>query len=196
MVLSSQIFVGREVLLLNKVERDAYSVALYPLSHLPRRGLNQLNCGLGGENTGIWTSPATVCPNTKKRSSAASAYYEPNKDRANLKVLCDAHATSISLSSDSTPKAIGVHFESEGKAYHVKARKEVILSAGSIQSPQLLELSGIGGKELLEKHGVELKVENPNVGENLQEHLYVGSTYELKPGSITWDKMRNPEFAG
>jgi choline dehydrogenase-like flavoprotein len=53
----------------------------------------------------------------------------------------------------------------------VKASKEVILSCGSVQSPQLLELSGIGNHEILNAAGINVKVNNPNVGENLQEHM-------------------------
>ncbi|MCO5573346.1 hypothetical protein L7F22_027115 [Adiantum nelumboides] len=123
-------------------------------SALKELGLDHVTDGLSGENTGIWASPTTVSPD-KKRSYSASAHYEPNRSRKNFSVLCDAQATSISLSSDATPKATGVHFDSGDKSYHVKARKEVILSAGTIQSPQLLELSGIGSPEILNKFGIE-----------------------------------------
>lgn len=161
---------------------------------LKQLGLDHVSDGLSGENTGAWISPCTVSLD-KKRSYAASAYYEPNRSRKNLSVLCDAQATSISLSSDSTPKATGVHFDSENRSYHVKAKREIILSGGSVHSPQLLELSGIGNKEILNKFGIEVRVDNPNVGENLQEHLFCTSSYALKPGFETWDKMRQPDFA-
>jgi choline dehydrogenase-like flavoprotein len=67
--------------------------------------------------------------------------------------------------------ATGARFCHGGKEYHAKVSKEVILCAGSIQSPQLLELSGIGNPEILKAAGVPAKVANANVGENLQEHM-------------------------
>lgn len=68
-------------------------------------------------------------------------------------------------------KATGVAFVHQDKEYTVKVDGEVILSAGSVQSPQLLELSGIGNPEVLKAAGIETKVTNPNVGENLQDHM-------------------------
>ena len=67
--------------------------------------------------------------------------------------------------------AKGVRFAHGGGEYTVQVEGEVILSAGSVQSPQLLELSGIGNPEILKAAGIEVKVENPNVGENLQDHM-------------------------
>jgi choline dehydrogenase-like flavoprotein len=67
--------------------------------------------------------------------------------------------------------AIGARFSHDSVQHHVKALKEIILCAGSVQSPQLLELSGIGSPDILQKSGIEVKVPNHNVGENLQEHM-------------------------
>ena len=68
-------------------------------------------------------------------------------------------------------KATGVVFVHKDKEHTVKVDGEVILSAGSVQSPQLLELSGVGNPEVLKAAGIPTKVANPNVGENLQEHM-------------------------
>ena len=65
----------------------------------------------------------------------------------------------------------GVKFACGGRDFVAKTSKEVIVSAGSVQSPQILELSGIGDPAILEAAGVTVKVDNPNVGENLQEHM-------------------------
>ncbi|CEH13254.1 Glucose dehydrogenase/choline dehydrogenase/mandelonitrile lyase (GMC oxidoreductase family) [Ceraceosorus bombacis] len=81
------------------------------------------------------------------------------------------------------------------KKLTVRASKEVILSAGTIKTPQLLELSGIGRKEVLEKAGIKQRVDLPGVGENLSEHIYLGCAYEVQDGTVTWDKMRDAEFA-
>ncbi|KAJ7631466.1 GMC oxidoreductase-domain-containing protein [Mycena rosella] len=81
--------------------------------------------------------------------------------------------------------AAGVEFIHAGKTLKVHANKEVILCAGTIKSPQILELSGIGRKEILENIGVECKVDLRGVGEKVQDHTYLE----------TYDLMRNPEFA-
>lgn len=71
----------------------------------------------------------------------------------------------------------GARFIHGGVEFTASATKEVILSAGSVQSPQLLELSGIGNPEILEAAGIEVKVANKNVGENLQEHISTSFLY-------------------
>lgn len=65
----------------------------------------------------------------------------------------------------------GVRLEHRGIEFDVFSSRETIISAGSVQSPQLLELSGIGCPEILSRAGIAVKVDNPNVGENLQDHL-------------------------
>ena len=83
----------------------------------------------------------------------------------------------------------------KGKSYEVKAEKEVILSAGVIQTPQLLELSGIGDPEVLKAAGVDCIVENKGVGANFQDHVLGGLLFDLKPGIRSLDQMHTPEFA-
>lgn len=82
-------------------------------------------------------------------------------------MLCDALVTSIELDGD---KATGVNFTFEGKSHNVKLNREAIVSCGAIQSPQILELSGIGDPDVLKAAGVECKVENKGVGANFQDH--------------------------
>ncbi len=92
--------------------------------------------------------------------------------------------------------ANGVTFISNGQTYTVKANKEVILSGGTVNTPQLLELSGIGSKSVLSKAGVEVLYENSNVGENMQDHTYSATVYKLKSGYQTLDSLRsNTTFA-
>ncbi|KAF7761459.1 CAZyme family AA3 [Agaricus bisporus var. burnettii] len=141
---------------------------------------------IGGETMGSWMSPIAVHPKTRTRISSASAYYEPNKHRKNLTIITGAHVTRIQLNTTSgKPVAEGVYYETNGKKHVVSARKEVILSAGSIQTPQILELSGIGQKKILDKYGIPTVVELPGVGENYQVGFcinFVAMSYELKPG--------------
>ncbi|WP_108652341.1 choline dehydrogenase [Dongshaea marina] len=102
------------------------------------------------------------------RWSTANAYLKPILHRKNLTVLTHALVHKVLLEEK---QAVGVAFERKGKLQQAFSRKEVILSAGSIGSPQLLQLSGIGPSKVLQKAGIELKHELPGVGENLQDHL-------------------------
>lgn len=130
---------------------------------------------LAGSNIGCWTSVVSVDARDNTRSYAAKAYYKPTSPRPNLSLLTSAEAYEVLLAKDDNAaggwKAQGVRFVSGGIEYTVRATREVILSAGSVQSPQILESSGIGGSAVLSAAGVPVKIENPNVGENLQDHL-------------------------
>jgi choline dehydrogenase-like flavoprotein len=96
----------------------------------------------------------------------------PAAKRDNLLLLAEATAREIVLENGGNDWAAkGVKFAHKGSEYTVRADCEVILSAGTVQSPQLLELSGIGNPEILRAAEIEVKIENPNVGENLQEHM-------------------------
>ena len=106
------------------------------------------------------------------RWSTANAYLKPALARPNLTVVTHALVHKVLLSSESdNKKATAVRYERKGSVVDVQANKEIILSAGSIGSPHLLQLSGIGDEETLEKAGVECLHNLPGVGENLQDHL-------------------------
>jgi choline dehydrogenase len=113
---------------------------------------------------------------SRTRSYAATGYYLAAKGRSNLSVLTGALVEKILFGKDKTtgiPIANGVLYSVGDETLKVTAKKEVILSAGSIGSPQILELSGIGDRKLLTKLGIDVTVANSNVGENLQDHIYV-----------------------
>lgn len=123
-----------------------------------------------GDHIGFYNTLGAVArsgSNKGNRSYAARGYFEANAGRPNLHVLCAALVTSIELDGD---KATGVNFLHGSGAHTVKANREVIVSCGTIQSPQILELSGIGDPEVLKAAGVELKIENKAVGANFQDH--------------------------
>lgn len=113
------------------------------------------------------------------RSSTSRAYLTPAKSRPNLTlqtdVLCHHVITEPSVSG---LKATGVTYERGGALTQATARKEVILSAGSIGSPHLLQLSGIGAGDVLKQAGIEVKLDAPGVGYNLQDHLEVYFQYQ------------------
>ncbi len=104
------------------------------------------------------------------RSSTSREYLRPAMSRSNLDVMTKTMTTRVLLEGK---KAIGIEIEKTGGVESVFANREVVLSAGSVGSPQLLQLSGIGSKSVLDNAGVELVHELPGVGENLQDHLEV-----------------------
>lgn len=103
-----------------------------------------------------------------KRCSAAVAYLDPARARANLDIRPDSRAEKILIENR---RAVGVRFRQGAQSKTVRARKEVIVSAGAFQSPQILMLSGIGPAAHLRSTGVEVVLDAPEVGGNLQDHL-------------------------
>ena len=103
-----------------------------------------------------------------ERCSAAAAYLHPALGRGNLTVLTRAHATAIVLDGK---RATGVRYRHKGKEVVATARREVILSGGAFNSPQLLLLSGIGPADELRRHGIAVRHDLPGVGKILQDHL-------------------------
>jgi len=123
------------------------------------------------------------------RCSAAVAYLKPAKGRGNLEVRTEARTLRVTLSDG---RATGVCYERDGQTVEVIARKEVILAAGAINSPQLLQLSGIGPGALLKKHGIAVARDLPGVGANLQDHLQIRLTYKASQPVTTNDYLRTP----
>lgn len=103
-----------------------------------------------------------------RRCSAAAAYLEPARGRANLAVLPDSLCERVVFEDG---RAAGVRVRRDGRSEVVRARREVILAAGAFQSPQILMLSGIGPAAHLRAHGIDIVADSPGVGENLQDHL-------------------------
>jgi len=124
-----------------------------------------------------------------RRSSTAAAYLRPNRGRANLKVIIDASATRI-LFRDR--EAIGVEFRQGGNVRTVLARREVIVSGGTFNSPQLLQVSGCGPAEHLRELGIPVVADLPGVGGNLQDHFNAALAYRCtKPITIS-DLLSSP----
>jgi len=121
------------------------------------------------------------------RNSAAAAYLKPARVRTNLRVETDAQATGLIMEGR---RAAGVRFRQHGALREVRARREVILSAGTLQSPQLLQLSGIGPADLLRRHGIEVVHELAGVGRNLQDHLQFRLMFRVSKPITTNDDLR------
>jgi len=103
-----------------------------------------------------------------RRWSTANAYLKPAMKRPNLAVITGALATRILFEGR---RAVGIAYERGGYVREIRARREVVLSGGPINNPQLLKLSGVGPAEELRQHGIEVVHDLPGVGENLQDHL-------------------------
>jgi choline dehydrogenase len=155
------------------------------ISSDPKDGL-----ALGGYN--ILTN---VNPDTNSRSYSATTYLKSAADRPNLKVYTGALVNKVHFDTNGPiPEASGVSFTKDGSLYTIEAHSEVILSAGSYGSPQILELSGIGSEEVLAAAGVDVVLSNPHVGENLQDHCYMPLGFKVNPGISTLDDLVNETF--
>ena len=110
------------------------------------------------------------------RCSAAVAYLKPAKERSNLTILTNSQVSKVIFENK---KAVGVEFIQQGSKKTIRSNKEVILSAGAIQSPQILQLSGVGPAKLLQEFNIPVVHDLPGVGENLQDHLQFRLIYEL-----------------
>lgn len=119
------------------------------------------------------------------RWNGAKAFLRPAQNRSNLKVLTEAHAERIDFENG---KARGLTLDVAGEPATLRVDGELVLAAGSIGSPQLLELSGIGNPELLKNAGIEPRAENRNVGENLQDHLQLRPIFKVK-NTLTLNQM-------
>ncbi|CAL7944272.1 unnamed protein product [Xylocopa violacea] len=126
------------------------------------------------------------------RCSGSKAFIRPIQLRKNFHLSLWSHVTKI-LINPQTKKAYGVEFIREGRKEVVYARKEVILSAGAINTPQLLMLSGVGPKQHLQEMGIPVIHDSPGVGQNLQDHIAVGGLSFLidYPISIVINRMVN-----
>jgi len=124
----------------------------------------------GAKHEGIGLYQVTQFHGKKngERCSTAAAYLHPAMDRPNLTVITKAHATSIILEAG---RAVGVRYRKTKKDEQVFCNNEVLLCGGAFHSPQLLMLSGIGPKDELAKHNIDLVHDLPGVGQNLQDHL-------------------------
>ena len=121
-----------------------------------------------------------------KRCSTAVGYLHPVEGRSNLRIETEAQTTRILFEGR---RAIGVEFVQGGETRVARANAEVILAAGAVASPQLLEVSGIGAGGIVQGLGVPLVQEAPNVGENLQDHYMIGCQWPVKPEYKTVNEL-------
>jgi choline dehydrogenase len=143
----------------------------------------------GKEQDGFGTFHLTL--KEGERCSTAKGYLTPIHDRPNLKVMTNARVLKILFDKK---RAVCVQYLDEKKTREVHAKEEIILSAGTISSPHLLMLSGVGDKDMLESKGIKVVHHLPGVGKNLQDHLFVHLDYHNKtkegvPGYLGFLKL-------
>jgi choline dehydrogenase len=134
----------------------------------------------GGENEGFGIFQVAI--KDGRRESAATAFLNPVKNKPNLKIETDAQVARVVLE---TGRATGVEFVQNGTSRRVNAKREVIVAAGTFQSPQVLMMSGIGNGAELKQFGIDVKHALPGVGQNLQEHV-CAPVHFLSPSTDTY----------
>jgi len=129
--------------------------------------------------------------NTRRgwRQGGRETYLKQASNRPNLDIVSGAMAERVVFEGK---RAVGVAFSQGGKKHTIRAGREVILTAGSIQSPQLLELSGIGAGERLREHGIDVVHDLPAVGENMQDHLHTRLSFRCRDAVTMNQIIRNP----
>jgi choline dehydrogenase len=133
--------------------------------------------GQGDEGFG----PYLINTRNGLRCSSSDAFLRPAMSRSNLMVLTNAHVTKVIFDGK---KAVGVNYTKNGTQHEVRTRREVILSAGAIQSPHVLQLSGIGPGAVLQDFGIDIVHANDAVGSNLQDHVGINYYYRSKEPTL------------
>ncbi|MFB0614305.1 GMC family oxidoreductase [Aurantiacibacter poecillastricola] len=121
-----------------------------------------------------------------RRCSAAVGYLHPIEKRSNLRIEKHAEATRILFDGR---RAIGAEFVKAGRIVRVHAKAEVVLAAGSIESPKLLEMSGVGNSRLLSEFGIAVRHHLPAVGENMQDHFLINAQWRVKKQFRTLNEL-------
>ncbi len=138
----------------------------------------------GPQQEGV--GPLQLTVKGRRRSSAAVGYLNPAKSRRNLQIEIRALTHRVLLEGK---RAVGVEYSQAGALRQAKARKEVLLCGGAINSPQILQLSGIGPGAHLQSLGIEVQHDLPGVGENLQDHIGGRIIHRCVEGTITMNEI-------
>ena len=148
----------------------------------------QRNPDFNGERIdGIGFAPLNV--HNGWRRSTAVGYLKPNLNRKNLELMTKTHVRRILFDGR---RAIGVEVERDGQIQRIGARRELILSGGAINSPVLLLASGIGPAGELAQHGIDVKLDLPGVGKNLQDHYQASFAFKTNAGDTLNEAVMNP----
>ncbi len=167
-----------------KTENPLYDAFLEAGAQAGQGSSDDLN---GFKPEGLARMDRTVTPNGR-RCSAAVAYLKPSLGRSNFTFKSDAMVNRLQVQGN---RVTGLEYERRGQVHRVEVEKEIILSGGSINSPQLLMLSGIGPADHLREHGIDVSIDLPGVGQNLHDHPLISLKYACtKP--VTPHNLTNP----
>jgi choline dehydrogenase len=168
-------------LTVSKHKTDAY---IYPrlIETARKLGFNHLDDFHGSEHEGFSAPDFTV--HKGRRASTSERFLRPVLSRSNLAVVTESQVMRVLINAG---RAVGIEYERSGERHAVHADREVILSAGAFNSPQLLLLSGIGPADELRKQGIEPVQALPGVGRNLQDHASIGVGYDAS-GPFGFDR--------
>lgn len=170
--------------------RDGYPIERAMIEAGVNAGLERNDDFNGASQAGIGRYQATM--KSGQRWSAANAYLDSVRSRSNLTVVTKAVAERVEFTGR---RASGVVVRQGNARRQLAATREVLLSAGSLQSPQLLQLSGIGPGELLQRHGIEVLADVPGVGANLHDHIGATMSWKLKRKTDSLNyKLRFPNL--
>ena len=155
-------------------------------------GIEKIDDFNGGDNAGV--GYFDVNQRSGWRWSSSKAFLRPARGRSNLTIWTGSQAQKLTWSTadNGQPRCTGLSLSRAGQTVQVTANREVILSAGAINSPQILQLSGIGPADLLRSHGIEVIRDAP-VGENLQDHLQIRAVFKVN-GTQTLNTLANSLF--
>ena len=172
------------------------SEKVHPLTNAYLKAASQLGFPINTDYNGTNMEGATIYQTTTDkgfRASAYTAYLRPVKNQKNIQVLIKAHAKKIIFEGK---KAIGIEYFHKGKTKFAQVNREVILSAGALLSPHLLQLSGIGSAPLLQRHKIAVLHNLPDVGQHLKDHLSIDHTLLVNQPSLNqvlrpiWGKIK------
>ena len=173
------------------------SAEVHPINRAFLAGAEQAGIPFNPDYNGARMEGAGLYQITAKggiRMSTARAYLRPAMKRANLEVITKALATRVLFDGN---RATGVAYRHKGREVQARCQGEVILAGGAINSPQLLQLSGIGPGAVLQKAGIEVRVDAPEVGRNLRDHLGVDHVFHARVPTLNqalrpwWGKLWN-----
>lgn len=182
--------VGDGPLFISDVSKDCHPINQEFFNAARELGLPRTDDCNGGQPEGVGNYRITVRDGL--RCSAADAFLRPALRRTNLRMVTRAHATRVLFEGS---RASGIEFSHRGRLHQAKAIREVIVSGGAINSPQLLQLSGVGPAPLLRDLGIAVVREAPAVGRNLQDHLGIDYFYRSRVPTLNdelhpwWGKL-------
>jgi choline dehydrogenase len=169
------------------------SISTWTLQALEALGLAAIPAGFeSGDLDGYFHNPSTQEPVSQHRSSSQTSFLDYSMRTTSIKVYAHALARQVQFTGNKT--ASGVLVQSGNKNYTLSAKREVILSAGAFQSPQLLMVSGVGPRETLQQYGIPVVADLPGVGQNLQDQPLIGVAYRVNVPTSS-KLVNDPEYA-